>query len=184
MHFGDFCERRKRDCDQANCDYCEYGSCTNCSQGNYLLGESCMLCDESCLTCDPLTGTCLSCPDGYFFKYDNCEICPPLCKTCSSESSCLSCYDDSRLVYEEGIGVNCECLDHGVRRQSSHSCEFSCPNLEQPGVEYCHQKPNLTLQYPLGQPTPMYLVADILFIDSCQPPLALGTNRGAFFQGF
>lgn len=75
-----------------------------------------MLCDESCLTCDPLTGTCLSCPDGYFFKYDNCEICPPLCKTCSSESSCLSCYDDSRLVYEEEIGVNCECLDHGVRR--------------------------------------------------------------------
>lgn len=125
--------------------------CSQCEDGYFASGGSCVKCDKNCQTCIDKSFVCTTCNDGYrlvgasceqkcadncesceypckkckagyFLEFEECSKCDANCKTCSMVTTfCDSCHQGYGLIYN-----SCQenCIDH------CHSCAFPCTNCE------------------------------------------------------
>jgi hypothetical protein len=201
---GDSCEYRKSPC-HPTCLVCidpEKNECIECAPGFTLVNGYCVECAECCKTCDAANGTginqCTSCHPGFGNDGNGeCKRCHPACKTCSSawdRDTCTTCHEDSTLT----SGGQCQCDFPKVRRNDSWTCENNCSTGEvfNTSTRECETDTTRNLANELD----VYLVFDHelpVFNQVSRPgresvsdvradedgaPIALGKNRGAYFQ--
>ena len=55
-------------------------SCQSCSNGFYIYGDACLVCQNACKTCDgPTNNDCNSCSPGYYSSPASPNICQESC---------------------------------------------------------------------------------------------------------
>ena len=205
---GSDCTQKRADCHET-CEICltpNLNECIVCKDGFTLINGYCVPCADCCATCEPANGTaanqCLSCHPGFGLDGNGqCKACHPACATCSNAweaDSCLSCAADSTM----GTSGHCLCDFPKVRVVSSQTCENYCPSGTVLDVvtRTCQDDPALadaslvtTQVYfhmenklPLFNEIPTsstYETVNSVYAESCNPPLALGNNRGSYFNG-
>ncbi|OMJ87112.1 hypothetical protein SteCoe_11262 [Stentor coeruleus] len=81
-------------CKSSNiCELCIDDYCLSCKDYNI----------SSCVQCTPelevINYLCYPCTSGYYYSYSttHCELCIGLCMTCSSETTCMTCKENSSL---------------------------------------------------------------------------------------
>ncbi len=81
------------------CSACNNASsCTACSSGYYINGDSCIACMTGCSTCP--SNVCTNCSDGYYLinAYPYCNPCLSNCASCTDSETCTTCYDGFILI--------------------------------------------------------------------------------------
>ncbi|KAL7718559.1 Tyrosine kinase [Entamoeba marina] len=79
-------------------------TCLSCSDTTYLEEYECRTNDELDGICELLTASgsgCALCSNGYFRDGFGCHICSEKCSTCNTNSSCLTCTDET-FMYANG----------------------------------------------------------------------------------
>ena len=206
---GSDCTHKRADCHET-CDICltpNLNECIVCKSGYTLVNGYCVPCDSSCATCSASNGTgfnqCTSCYTRFgILELDEagwCHPCHPSCKTCSrflDADACTSCHDDSTL----STSGHCLCDFPKVRLASSQTCENYCPSgtTFNPTIRTCedgtvHGGDFLEPQiyFTLETKTPIfnslssdnYETVNSFYVDGCNPPVALGSGRGSYFNG-
>ena len=109
-------------CCPAGCTGCDWDKCSECSEGLFNDGVSCVTCPltcsyctggicvpkcpDSCSTCTSST-SCTSCKTGFYLDVSTCPQCRPECTGCTTADSCNSCV--SPLVLKNGVCCQASC---------------------------------------------------------------------------
>ena len=101
---SDHCVTRESD----NC------KCKVCDDGFFVSNYKCYKCsDPNCKSCSGSADNCQTCYDGYYLSYlssnKSCLPCQSPCKTCSSDTICISCFDDYFLLSSVCYNCNVNC---------------------------------------------------------------------------
>ena len=204
---GSGCSQSKQDCHETCmiCNYPETNECITCAPGYTLVNGYCVPCDKSCETCGPDNSTtekdCLSCHPTFGMPGDglsHCEECDPTCLYCdfTFADSCTACHLDSTLKRSSSGGHFCQCDFPKVRREDSLTCENECPTGYSIDIDtrICSITEVHQIYVDLNFETnlPVFNTAEFtmhdesasnIHADSCNPPKALGHNRGSYFSG-
>ena len=127
------------ECFEYSCEKCEspeYGKCTKCRKGFYLLDGTCPCSDSTCTLCNsglPGLHLCFLCKNGYYKSNSDCYCNIKDCQFCSSDT-CLIC--KTGYFYNSTSNECEEQKDEDKLHCYDINCD-ACFSQEKGACEYC-----------------------------------------------
>ena len=134
------CDETKQTCFEYSCEICtttEYGQCTKCRDGFYLIDGTCPCYDHRCALCTTglyTTNACLLCKNGYLNINNDCNSEIENCAVVDNNNECSLCYDGYNF---NSVEKKCEKETEDNKRHCNDSnCEI-CLSEEKGTCESC-----------------------------------------------